>query len=96
MAPRDTSSFSRRSRHYRTGVDERCHNKLDLLQQAMDTYICGIVGPLVADHLTLETKVVASIFLFILSICVHHNVHLIACRCTYMYVCMHDIMCNHM
>ena len=45
----------------------------------MDTYICRIVSPLVADHLTLEAKVAVGIFLFIFSVRVHYNVHLIAC-----------------
>ena len=47
----------------------------------MSTYICGVAGPLVADHLTLETKVVVSIFLFILCVRVHYYVDLIACAC---------------
>ena len=45
----------------------------------MDAYIRWIVGPLVADHLTLEAKVIVGVFFFVLSVCVHYNVHLIAC-----------------
>ncbi len=55
----------------------------------IDTYIRRVAGPLVADHLTLETKMVVSVFLLILCVRIHYNMYFIACV-----LCVYELCAN--